>query len=185
LRVVKRGLDQAFEKSKPNRPVRRLSYCRQTVEANYRRFREAVAGARQEGTEEAAEPTDVQAHLGRLQAELVRAREKVDASRAPLGAAIDRAARSLAALASEPTYPTPRLDELEQELDRLEGALMEAAESVLGPSDRQRLLDEAERSLRDYRGRMPSDVLQSALRAAYLKRVRALFELPALSLFYL
>ncbi len=77
------------------------------------------------------------------------------------------------------------LDEIEQELDAVERSLLEAVESILKPEDRQRCLDEAERLLQDYRARMPSDVFESASRAAYLKRVRSIFGLPPLSLFYL
>ncbi len=187
LRVVKQGLDRAFERSKPNRPIRRLSYCRQTVEANYRRFREAVAGSPSVEERDGADPTDVQAYLARLKGELARAAEKAGAARQPLVDAIDDAVRRLDALASRQAHQADamRLDEIEQELDAVEKSLLEAAESVLRPEDQRRCSDEAERSLRDYRARMPSEVFESASRAAYLKRVRSIFELPPLSLFYL
>ena len=184
LRVVKQGLDRAFERSRPNRPIRRLSYCRQTVEANYRRFREAVAGSPSGDGSNGTDPTDVQAYLSRLRAELARATEKVDAASQALVDAIDESVRRLDWLASDEVDVMP-LDEIEQELDAVEKNLLEAAESVLKPEDRQRCSDEAERSLQDYRARMPSDVFESASRAAYLKRVRSIFGLPPLSLFYL
>ena len=199
LRVVKQGLDRAFERSKPNRPIRRLSYCRQTVEANYRRFREAVAGEPSVDEPNGTAPTEVQAYLSRLKGELVRAAEKVDAARQPLVDAIEDAVRRLEALASQHSQQAQHshqahqahqadamgLDEIEQELDAVEKSLLEAAESILTPKDRQRCLDDAERLLQDYRARMPSDVFESASRAAYLKRVRSIFGLPPLSLFYL
>ena len=190
LRVVKQGLDRAFERSKPNRPIRRLSYCRQTVEANYRRFREAVAGSRSVDEPNGTDPTDVQAYLSRLKGELARAAEKVDAARQPLVDAIDDAVRRIGALASQHSQHSLQadgmgLEEIERELDAVERSLLQAAESILKPEDRQRCLDEAERLLQDYRARMPSDVFESASRAAYLKRVRSIFGLPPLSLFYL
>ena len=193
LRVVKQGLDRAFERSKPNRPIRRLSYCRQTVEANYRRFREAVAGSPSVEEPNGTDPTDVQAYLSRLKGELARAAEKAGAARQPLVEAIDDAVRRLDALASGHSRQAHQahqadamgLDEIERELDVVEKSLLEAAESVLRPEDQRRCSDEAERSLRDYRARMPSEVFESASRAAYLKRVRSIFELPPLSLFYL
>ncbi len=193
LRVVKQGLDRAFERRKPNRPIRRLSYCRQTVEANYRRFREAVAGEPSVNEPNGTDATDVQAYLSRLKGELARAAEKVDAARQPLVDAIDDAVRRLEALASEHSHQADRadqadgigLEEIERELDAVERSLLRAAESILKPEDRQRCLDEAERLLQDYRERMPSDVYESASRAAYLKRVRSIFGLPPLSLFYL
>lgn len=190
LRVVKQGLDRAFERSKPNRPIRRLSYCRQTVEANYRRFREAVAGEPSVDEPNGTDPTEVQAYLSRLKGELVRAAEKVDAARQPLVDAIDDAVRRIRALASQHSQHSLQadgmgLEEIERELDAVERSLLQAAESILKPEDRQRCLDEAERLLQDYRARMPSDVFESASRAAYLKRVRSIFGLPPLSLFYL
>ncbi len=187
LRVVKQGLDRAFERSKPNRPIRRLSYCRQTVEANYRRFREAVAGSRSVDEPNGTDPTDVQAYLSRLKGELARAAEKVDAARQPLVDAIDDAVRRIGALASQHSLQADGMgiEEIERELDAVERSLLQAAESILKPEDRQRCLDEAERLLQDYRARMPSDVFESASIAAYLNRVRSIFGLPPLSLFYL
>jgi len=184
LRVVKQGLDQCFSRSTPRRPVRRLSYCRPTVEATYRRFREAVAGLPQEKPGGVGEANEVGDYLGQLEEELARARERVDSSRAPLREAIERTAREHAPHTAGATDAT-RLDELKRKIDALEAALIEAAESALGPGERQRCLDGAARSLGDYRGRMPPQVFESALRSAYLKRVRALFDLPALSLFNL
>ena len=183
LRVVKQGLDRAFEKSRPNRPVRRLSYCRQTVEANYRRFREAVAGSSPPDAPSGTDPSDVQAYLSRLRGELAEVGERVDGASRVLVDAIADGIRRLDALASDETLMG--VDEIEQELESVEQNLLAAAESDLTPADRQRCTDEAERSLQDYRARMPSDVFESASRAAYLKRVRSIFGLPPLSLFYL
>lgn len=182
LRVVKQGLDRAFERSKPNRPIRRLSYCRQTVEANYRRFREAVAGSSSVDESNGTDPTDVEAYLSRLKAELARAADKIEGQ--ALVDAIDESVRRLDSLTSD-QVDAMGLDEIEQELDAVEASLLGAAESVLKPEDRQRCTDEAERSLEDYRARMPADVFETASRAAYLKRVRSIFGLPPLSLFYL
>ena len=182
LRVVKQGLDQAFANSKPRRPIRRLSYCRQTVEASYRRFREAVAGGGAQGQATGGE-NDVRDYLDRLAKELTAVRKKVDVSRAPLRETIDRTAKSLISR-DVPTEPV-RLDDLERELEALEMALMEAAESALEPEELQTCRNGAERLLSDYRARMPSDVFESALRSAYMKCVRARFDLPPLSLFYL
>jgi hypothetical protein len=187
LRVVKQGLDQAFANRKSHRPIRRLSYCRQTVEACYRRFREAVAGVGKSGpaTEErlAEERRNVQEYLDRLVSKLEVARDGLTDVR-PLRAAIDRVVKQLSVLNDASREPLG-LDELERELGALEAELVETAESVLEPEERAACREAAEHSLRDYRSRMPEDVLESARRSAYLKRVRSRFALPALSLFYL
>jgi len=188
LRVVKQGLDQAFANRKSHRPIRRLSYCRQTVDASYRRFREAIAGAGQAGPgmeERTAEGrSNVHDYLNRLVMKLVAARHGMTDVRSPMREAIDRAVKQLSALDEASKEPLG-LDELERELGALEAALIETAESVLEPAERAACREAAELSLRDYRDRMPKDVLESAQRSAYLKRVRSRFDLPALSLFYL
>ena len=45
LSVVKEGIDRVFERPKTSVKPRRLSYCRQTVEAAFRKFREASLGS--------------------------------------------------------------------------------------------------------------------------------------------
>lgn len=188
LRVVKQGLDRAFANTRSRRPIRRLSYCRQTVEATYRHFREAVAGVGKEAGRRTAKPdhaeNDVRDYLEHTAARLAGARDKLDRPTAPLVEAIDAVRKRLHMLHEETKEPIP-LQDLERELEELEEKLVTAAESALDPEARQTCWDAAEQSLRDYRARMPTDVYDSALRSAYLKRVRARFDLPSLSLFYL
>jgi hypothetical protein len=185
LRVVKQGLDQAFANRKSRRPIRRLSYCRQAVEASYRRFREAIAGAGSGREERTAEGrSNVHEYLNHLITNLVAAGNSMTDVRSPMREAIDRAVKQLSAL-NEASKEPLGLDELERELGSLEAVLIETAESVLEPAERAACREAAELSLRDYRDRMPKDVLESAQRSAYLKRVRSRFDLPALSLFYL
>ena len=187
LRVVKQGLDQAFANRKPHRPIRRLSYCRQTVEATYRRFREAVAGAGSgapRSYEQAVGSNEVPRYLEQLIGKLETVRQGLEDSHAALDDATERAITRLKTL-NEPTDEPIGLEALERELRALENELFEAAESALGSEDRAACREAAERSLADYRGRMPAEVHESALRSAYLKRVRARFDLPPISLFYL
>ncbi|MGH9463223.1 MAG: hypothetical protein ACRD1X_18600, partial [Vicinamibacteria bacterium] len=185
LRIAKQGLDHAFANRKSRRPIRRLSYCRQAVEASYRRFREAIAGAgpgREERTAEGR--SNVHDYLNRLITKLIAAGNGMTDVRSPMRESIDRVVKQLSALDEASKEPLG-LDELERELGVLEAALVETAESVLDPAERAACREAAELSLRDYRDRMPRDVLESAQRSAYLKRVRSRFDLPALSLFYL
>ena len=44
LPVVKEGIDRVFERPKTRAKPRKLGYCRQTVEATFRRFREVSLG---------------------------------------------------------------------------------------------------------------------------------------------
>lgn len=187
LRVVTQGLDRAFERERPQRPIRRLSYCRQTVESSYRRFREAIAGS-QPGSIPSRPTQDVQdvrVFLERLNRELLESAKKLEPAHGALANEVRRVSSRLLVLLEQNSLDAAGLAELEQELDAFDKLLVEAAEAALGAEERERRLDEAERSLGDYRSRMPDDVFRSALRSAYLKRVRASFDLPALSLFYL
>lgn len=191
LRVVKQGLDRAFANSRSRRPIRRLSYCRQSVEATYRRFREAVAGVGRPNREmdgpsnEANQGlSDVRDYLRRTAKELTAVGQKIVDTHSPLSEAIARATKRLDEIHGGIKEPV-RLDELERELEDLEAALLSAAESALDAEGRDACRDLAEKSLRDYRTRMPADVFESALRSAYRKRVRSRFDLPALSIFYL
>ena len=74
LRVVKAGVERAFENRKSHRPVRGLSYCRQSVEAEYRRHLEATAG------DPAGDPSqtgEIREYLVRLEDKLHEAAESI------------------------------------------------------------------------------------------------------------
>ncbi len=184
LRVVKDGLSLTFEKRKSTRPVRGLTYCRQAVEASYRRFCEALAGSDSSVDDGSGEVSTVRAHLGDLERCVVATARNLGTSQPALVEAMRRIAERLGRLASGSLH-ADGFPELERELGELEMALVREAETVLGEAERRQLRDEGERSLARYRARMPDDVYRSASQSAYLKRVRGRFGIPALSLFYL
>ena len=183
LRIVKDGLNQVFERAKPSRPIRQLSYCRQTVEAAYRRHREALAGAPSE-PETGEEDTHIQSYLVRLERELLDVGLSLGTSHSTLAELVGRSADRLAHLAAQP-ISVESFQEIESKLGRMDEELVEEAETCLEDVEKRRCLSDAERSLKDYRARMPDEVYNSAVRSAYLKRVRAHFGLPPLSLFYI
>ncbi len=183
LRVVKDGLRRAFEKRKSTRAVRGLAYCRQAVEAAYRRFCEALAGVESPADAD-EEVSTARLHLQDLEGRMVETGRKLKASQLSLMQAVERTTARLAVLASGPLQ-ADEFPELERELSELETTLVQAAESSLGEAERRQLRDEAERSLERFRSKMPDDVYGSAAQSAYLKRVRGKFGIPPLSLFYL
>jgi hypothetical protein len=181
LRVVVAGVDRAFENRKSHRPVRSLSYCRQSVEAEYRRHLEVTAGV---AKGEPSQGDVTRDYLVRLVDKLREAAESSEVERPLLTELIGECGLRIAALVEE--LGTIEGDQvLESELERLERNLKETAEASLDEQERRRCLEEAERSLSDYKDRMPAEVYKSAVASAYKKRVRALLGLPALSLFYL
>jgi hypothetical protein len=183
LRVVKDGLSLAFERPRTSRPIRHLSYCRQTVEGAYRRYREALAGVRCEGEAGEEEP-HIRRYLVRLEGELRDSSRSLGASRSGLAELATRSADRLGYLCGLP-MSMESFQEIEAELDRVDAELVAAAETCLEETESRRCMEAAERSLEAYRARMPDEIYSSAVRSAYLKRVRAHFGLPALSLFYI
>jgi hypothetical protein len=180
LRVVKAGVDRAFDKRKSSRRVRSLSYCRQSVEAEYRRHLEVIAGT---AADDPSRGDETREFLVRLEGKLRVAAETSMTKRPRLAEAIQECARRIVGLVEE--LVAVEGQELEHELERLDEGLFEIAESSLDEEQRRRCRAEAEHSLRDYKDRMPDEVYTSAVTSAYRKRVRALLGLPALSLFYL
>jgi hypothetical protein len=184
LRVVKDGLDRTFEKRKSTRPVRHLAYCRQAVEAAYRRFCEALAGSDHSVEDGSGEVSTVRLHLGDLERSVVETARNLGTSQPALVQTLEHIAERLGELASNPLH-ADGFPNLERELGELEMAVVREAETALDEAERRHLQNEGELSLARYRSRMPDDVYRSALQSAYLKRVRGRFGIPALSLFTL
>jgi hypothetical protein len=164
LAVVKEGIDRVFERPRAAAKPRKLGYCRQTVEAAFRRYREVTLGAR-EHRGPVEDRLDAASHLSRLAAQL--------------GAV----APELAARVEELGDSGETLDHIEDALAAIEGELVNNAEDALDDSDRAALLSDAGASLASYQDRMPEKVYQSALRSAYRRRLRDKAKLPRLSLY--
>ncbi|GMR22304.1 MAG: hypothetical protein BMS9Abin37_0643 [Acidobacteriota bacterium] len=169
LDVVKEGIDRVFERPQAAAKSRKLGYCRQTVEAAFRRFREVtLGGGDHRGPVE--DRFDAAAHLSRLASKL--------SGLSRLAGAPDLAARVEALGDSGET-----LQRIEDALTAIDDELIENAEDTLDENDRVALLSAAGASLASYRDRMPDKVYQSALRSAYRRRLRDKTKLPRLSLY--
>jgi hypothetical protein len=183
IKVVKEGLEQAFEKRKSARPVRGLSYCRQTVESAFRRYCEALAGSHHK-TEEREEVVTIQRYLKGLTAQLEKASQTHKTSRQELSEVASQSARKLASLVAE-SMEQDSYQDIEALLKQVDEELLGAASRSMSDKERRRCQLEAQKALESYRSRMPEDVYSSALESAFRKRVRAHLGLPALSLFYM
>lgn len=169
LDVVKEGIDRVFERPRAAAKPRKLGYCRQTVEAAFRRFREVTLGGG-ENRGPVEDRFDAAAHLLRLASKLN--------GLSRLAVAPDLAARVEALGDSGETF-----QRIEAALTAIEDELVESAEDALDENDREALLSDAGASLASYRDRMPDKVYQSALRSAYRRRLRDKAKLPRLSLY--
>ena len=189
--VVCAGVDEVFSRPKAYDAPRKLGYCRQTVEARFRRYCEARLGVVATGSEQAEqagdsergsqtrEPQTAPAYLASL-AERLETIAEFHRSGHPefARALIDGAA----AVATMGRAVAERGDDVETELKRLESELVGAAEAVFS-EESPALLAQAEQALAAYRGRMPDDVHHAAVQSGYRRRLRRLAGIPTLSLF--
>ena len=178
LAVVKEGIDRVFERPKTALKPRRLGYCRQTVEAAFRRFRESSLGGGPGGT--AREDSGAEAHLTEVSSRLRDLAAVWSEKERELALFLERtsdAVRSLSARAEEAP------SEVERELTALDGKLVVESEAVLGDAVREELRREVESSLESYRERMPEKIYRAALESGYRRRLRRKLGLPTLSLY--
>lgn len=173
LAVVKEGIDRVFERPKTLSRPRRLGYCRQTVEAAFRRFREASLGGRSEGAVE--EGSRARSHLAEISARLRELAAEWSEKEGEYARFLERTADAVRSLEAE--------EDAERELSTLDNALVAESESVLADRDREEMRREARLSLESYRERMPEKIYQAALESAYRRRLRRKLGLPTLSLY--
>ena len=178
LAVVKEGIDRVFERPKTLLKPRRLGYCRQTVEAAFRRFRESSLGGRGAGT--SSEDAGAEAHLRKASSRLRELAAALPEKERGLAPFLERAADAVRSL-SERAGEAP--GEVERELTALDEELVVESEAVLGDTEQDELRREAESSLDSYRERMPEKIYRAALGSAYRRRLRKRIGLPTLSLY--
>ncbi len=178
LAVVKEGIDRVFEREKTRLKPRRLGYCRQTVEAAFRRFRESSFGGRSEAQE--AENPSTAEHLAEAAVRLRELAGEWREKERELALFLERLSEAVRSL-SDQAREAP--DEVERELAALDGKLLVETEAILGEASREALKREAESSLESYRDRMPEKIYRAALESAYRRRFRKKLGLPTLSLY--
>jgi hypothetical protein len=178
LTVVKEGIDRVFERPKTLLKPRRLGYCRQTVEAAFRRSRESSLGRGTGGT--ALDDSSAAAHLTEVSRRLRDLAAAWSETERELADFLEQTADAVRSL-SERAEEAP--GEVERELTALDGKLVVESEAVLGDAVREELRREAESSLESYRERMPEKVYRAALESGYRRRLRKRIGFPTLSLY--
>lgn len=178
IEVVKEGIDRVFERPKTLLKPRRLGYCRQTVEAGFRRFRESSLGGR--GSSGSDEASGTAARLKEVAWQIRDLANGAPLTERGFKGTLERASDAIRWLA-ERAEGEP--DEVERELAAIDGLLVVESEAVLEEGAREELKREAEASLESYRERMPEKVYRAALESAYRRRLRRRLGLPTLSLY--
>ena len=199
LHVAIRGIERAFDsyESKPrHRTVKSLLYCREEVEAQFAEWLEGRTGsadstvsATDEGKGDALPfPREV------IREHLKKAVDALDAIATRLSSPLDaeflesvqRAISLLQALGGDLDILHQRgVEMLEQSLTHIEKMLDEAIKVHASP---ETLADEksyAERQLSDFKKRMDKDTYAQTCENVFIKRLREVYGLPRLSLFYL
>lgn len=195
LHVALRGIENAFDswESKPRkRTVKSLLYCQEEVEAQYAEWRESQVGAAtqhttsQNGERQPFSRPAILDHLQRGRAALSSAREQGSLTGAEeFSEVLARAAARISELQQEFVSTSVDARKLEQSLTGLERMLSDALRTAVASEKLVALQQEVKEQLRPYRKQMDPAVYQQTFDNLLMKRLRELFGVPRLSLFYL
>ncbi len=207
LHVALRGIERAFdshEAKKRKRSVKTLLYCQEEVEAQYAEWLEsrvgAVQGRRQEAggsgpetegrIEQAGTPFPravLLEHLDRSREVLIKlCEQRKQIKEDELCEALPRAAALLSELENDyATAAQPDARKLEDSLTGIERMLDQAIQMALAEKDLQSARAETELQLDDYRRHMDKTTYQQTFEHLLRKRLRELFGVPRLSLFFI
>ncbi len=191
LRVVLQGIAnvyESFERRAPaGRRINSLAYCRQEILALhdlYRSLRGAEAGRPASASGAAPGPPAVVRHLGRLVRRVREAMAAASASRLdPLVAALARAATDLKRIRAGARGGPFDPHRLEEELQRLDAALLLAARGALPAAGLREVDEAAGRDLAGHKERMTADAYATTRQALVARLLRQRCRLPRLTLF--
>jgi len=194
LHVALRGIEHAFdshEAKKHKRSVKTLLYCEEEVEAQYAEWLESRVGSHDElqGSPEVDQESPfprqpVLEHLGHALDQLNEQWQKT--SKEELGEVLSRAAELLSEIKDDyESSAQPDARKLEESLTGIERLLNDALRSNVSTERLFELEKEIKQQLRPYRAQMEKTVYQQTFDNLLLKRLREVFGVPRLSLFYL
>ncbi|HEX8709826.1 MAG TPA: hypothetical protein VF723_16410 [Pyrinomonadaceae bacterium] len=202
LHVALNGIERSFDsfEAKPRRrSVKSLLYCQEEVEAQFAEWQEsqvgagsgedaaAVAGGPDEDARLPFPRAAILEHLARSRAALVQICEQRKSAREDAFCdALSRAASQLKELEEDfARTARPDAEKLEDWLTRLEKMLDEALGASVRPEELAAARAASAEQLEPYRARMERAVFEQTLNNLLLKRLRDIYGLPRLSLFYL
>jgi biotin-(acetyl-CoA carboxylase) ligase len=182
LEIVKQGIDRVFERPKVRARPPRLSYCRQAVEAAFRRHKEASVGGRKEEAED--DRSGARAHILELGARLHELARESRGKSEEWSSTLEDVAELVGSTAGRiDEASTEDLIAIESDLEALDRRLLGGAEGVVSDGAREELRREADASLGPFRDRMPDKVFRAALESAYRRRLRRRLGIPVVSLY--
>jgi hypothetical protein len=200
LHVALRGIEKAFDswEAKPRkRSIKSLLYCQEEVEAQFAEWREARVGsdsgtASENGSSQTADSLPfsraaIMEHMrrGRESLEKISA-ERTQAGNDDLSDVLTRAAALLLDLENDFTASaSPEAQKLEQSLSGLERMISDGLRVAVSSEQMAMVEREVKDQLKPYRKHMEPAAYEQTFQNLLLKRLRELFGIPRLSLFYL
>jgi hypothetical protein len=209
LRVALRGINQSFDvwdqKPRRGRKVNSLFYCQQAVEEAFEQYCEAHIGANghsenyQDGTatngnghtnggHHEASPFSIENIRYALHEHCeTLSRLCIEHRASPMLAdEFDRAAHRLREIVDELGRASDlSLEQLDKDLGLIEERLLDGLAEDLGGEELDRLHEEGNQQLKEYRSKMESQVYEQTLGNWVARRLRERYRVPRLSLFYL
>lgn len=201
LHVVLRGINQSFDsydaRGRTYRKVNSVLYCQQAVEEAFAEYQLAQVGASQSEAEGSAErPTgfDRAALLDFIDRcsedlEQVAPRMTIVNPAQPIALvreALDRASNRLAEIRLDvDSSVTVDVESLERDLDSLDRILLESIRASCADEAMEALKKEAKAQLRGFRKTMDKAMYNQTIDNFVARRLREVYCLPRLSLFYM
>lgn len=205
LRAINRAFDQYEARARKYRKVNTVFYCQQEVEATYAEYCLAQVGAKPEqgekpssdgGQKSAAAPQRepvspfpkevLQDFLSRCENELAAAALAAEAASPEVAGAIRRARTRLADIAKGVDGSTVmNAEALEHDLDGVDRMILSDLRAEVGQDGLNKLRAEAEKQLHPYRRKMEKAIYDKTIENFIARRLRELYQIPRLSLFYI
>ncbi|MBL8148750.1 MAG: hypothetical protein JNN15_02355 [Blastocatellia bacterium] len=212
LHIVLRGINKSFESYnlEPTRTkrVNTLFYCQQEVLSNFKDYVNSQIGANNPPTKPSASPTpsttsnqtaskpdegdffpkqELIGYISSRCRELEQARKSSsDKGFANLQDALWRTITRLADISAELSQSsTINTEALEKDLSLLEDMIYENLRKDISQDQLNQLYEEAEHQLRPHKKRMEKEVYVQTLENFVAKRLREIYLIPRLSLFYM
>jgi hypothetical protein len=200
LHIALRGIERAFDAfdARPHRHrrVNSIFYCQQEVENCYAEYRRALVGSAETTPavppigDDAASPfprARVERHLHEAAARLAEARTKAGAR--GLSGLVEEFSRAEARLTEIVTSlaASARLESegLERDLTALEELLLKAVMEHAPPGEIEAERDAARKQLKGYKKGMDKEVYLQTLEKLLARRLREIYHVPRLSLFFM
>jgi len=206
LHIVLRGIDRVFDAYEANhrassgKLISSVMYCQQEVLSGFEEYKHARVGAAPEPASAAdgaatraaeSSPFSKEAileYLSSRRGQLEKLAASLDQNPAmvPMRETIGRATARLDEIVQDArSAHTLDLETLEQELSRIESLVYETLQHSVPPTEIEAVRKEGQRQLREYKKRMDPEIYQQTLDHYMAKRLREIYQIPRLSLFYL